>query len=255
MFERLQPHDDAEEQPQSLSLYGAYFKHKGRKGQKGGSAKKNEPGSLMPVKPSGRVKLTTTYRGKPIVKYNDSEIRRRRALASHKSVTKEVQVTATEWERKVASLLGGVHLEQFKKGNVFDVRVGDRHLIEVRTIQSRKPGEDRMTVHAASGERKDNVALGLAEAPGIPKKKYRAWGVIIDLRDGKQDIYVKEADYKGDRWQRDSKGKILVKESAHPLYGYPVYSNQKRKSYGFGGWTITVMTKLSSFAELKKVIA
>jgi hypothetical protein len=146
---------------------------------------------------------------------------------------------ATEAEKEIAKITGGEWIGN-RPSLRFDVRDKDargrRIYIEVRTLQTRK--EDHFWMHYKDGKEKDDKAI---------KEKARAFGVLIDLRDGKHDYYVYEADYSGDRW--------LMRDGKHVEKKYGEWL--KKRKFGFCRKELDMMQKVSKrelglmFAKIK----
>jgi len=102
--------------------------------------------------------------------------RAERARASYKPATAKVQRTAEANEHKLAMALGG---SAQADNSAFDVMVGEKHGIEVKTIVRGK--NDKITMHPESLQRKIEFAAS---------NKIEAHTVVFDHRNSK--IYYRE---------------------------------------------------------------
>lgn len=144
--------DDAPTEGKAIGEKGGQgsgnFAHAGRPGEIGGSA----PGAGY------------------------SSERSERAKASHKPATREVQAKGDANQKHLANKLDGVETAD---NAPFDVIVGDRDAVEVKTIVRGK--NDKITMHPESRLRKERAARA---------NRYRSHTVVFDDRDG--SIYYKK---------------------------------------------------------------
>lgn len=101
-----------------------------------------------------------------------------RARATYKPATKEIQAKADKSEEKLAKALGG---ERTKNNAPFDIMVGSKVAVEVKTIIDNK--NDKITMHPESRMRKEKEAA---------EKKLVMFTVAVDIRGGSPKYYVKD---------------------------------------------------------------
>jgi hypothetical protein len=152
----------------------------------------------MPMKLQSIVELFATGTSEGVKKAWDTRGRGRkekelnpkqqRAIASYSPITKDKLKIALENELKIAKMIGGQHIPD---NAPFDVRIGNKALIEVKTIMPTAKN-DKITVHPtpAPGETlssKDRKIL-MGKQEGL---SHNMVAVAVNMRPGSEGIYVR----------------------------------------------------------------
>jgi len=106
------------------------------------------------------------------------EGRAERARRAHKTSTAEKQRRGEAEQKRMAKAIGG---ENDGDNKPFDVIVGGKHGIEVKTVMDNN--NDKITVHPESRRRKEAAAK---------KQKLKIHTIAIDIREGKRSYYYRE---------------------------------------------------------------